>query len=374
MSENTQNQNPKQEQYSLNDDRRVKVLSPGALVAKRFFRNRLAVVGLSILIAMFLFSFVGGLVSPYGQDEQFFTYTQMSKEFVGVTRNDTMRFVVADGQNFGSIAQSKALEAVKKGSTEFNYKDTDYTVDIQSDDFYVVYQGSDVMGYASRDLVNEADGAPKFSFDVKLAALTAMTAGESDFTADGVDYTLNKDGEIAANGEQLGYVSRFVVSAADSSVVVTRDFKDRLEEAINENADKFNYTDAEGNEAEYDIVYDASTKVWSVKQMTETYVYDRYASPSKAHWLGTDTNGMDMLTRLMYGGRVSLIIGFIVVVIEASLGILMGGISGYFGGWSITSLCVSSMFSTASLRCRSSSSSARPWTPCAWIPGNVCCT
>ena len=35
----------------------------------------------------------------------------------------------------------------------------------------------------------------------------------------------------------------------------------------------------------------------------------------------------------MYGGRVSLIIGFIVVVIEASLGILMGGISGYFGGW-----------------------------------------
>ena len=102
MSENTQNQNPKQEQYSLNDDRRVKVLSPGALVAKRFFRNRLAVVGLSILVAMFLFSFVGGLVSPYGQDEQFFTYTQMSKEYVGVTRNDTMRFVVADGQDFAS--------------------------------------------------------------------------------------------------------------------------------------------------------------------------------------------------------------------------------------------------------------------------------
>ena len=37
MSENTQNNTPKKEQYSLNDDRRVKVLSPGALVAKRFF-------------------------------------------------------------------------------------------------------------------------------------------------------------------------------------------------------------------------------------------------------------------------------------------------------------------------------------------------
>ena len=102
---------------------------------------------------------------------------------------------------------------------------------------------------------------------------------------------------------------------------------------IDDNAAKFNYTDAEGNEAEYDIVYDASAKVWSVKQMTETYVYDRYAAPSKEHWLGTDTNGMDMLTRLMYGGRVSLIIGFIVVAIEGSIGIVMGGISGYFGGW-----------------------------------------
>ena len=108
MSEH-KNEAPKQEQqYSLNDDRRVKVLSPGALVARRFFRNRLAVIGLSILIAMFLFSFLGGVISPYGQDEQFYTYTQMSKEYVGFTRNDAMRFVVADGQEFGSIAQSKA--------------------------------------------------------------------------------------------------------------------------------------------------------------------------------------------------------------------------------------------------------------------------
>ena len=41
------------EQYSLNDDRRVKVLSPGTLVAKRFFRNRIAVTGLVILAFMF---------------------------------------------------------------------------------------------------------------------------------------------------------------------------------------------------------------------------------------------------------------------------------------------------------------------------------
>ena len=57
-----------EQELSLNDDRRVKVLSPGALVAKRFFRNRLAVVGLTMLVVMFVFSFIGGLVSPYGQD------------------------------------------------------------------------------------------------------------------------------------------------------------------------------------------------------------------------------------------------------------------------------------------------------------------
>ena len=43
MNEKMTKNNSQEEQYSLNDDRRVKVLSPGAMVAKRFFRNRLAV-------------------------------------------------------------------------------------------------------------------------------------------------------------------------------------------------------------------------------------------------------------------------------------------------------------------------------------------
>ena len=90
------------------------MLSPGALVAKRFFRNRLAVVGLTMLLAMFVFSFIGGVVSPYGQDQQFYTYTQMSKEYVGVTRNDKLRFVVADGQEFGSIARARATRPSRR--------------------------------------------------------------------------------------------------------------------------------------------------------------------------------------------------------------------------------------------------------------------
>ena len=49
--------------------------------------------------------------------------------------------------------------------------------------------------------------------------------------------------------------------------------------------------------------------------------------------MGTDGYGMDMLTRLMYGGRVSLVIGFIVEIIATVLGVILGGLSGYFGKW-----------------------------------------
>ena len=56
---------------ALDDEQRVKVLSPGMLVAKRFFRNKLAVAGLVILVAMFLFSFIGGMVSPYNESQVF---------------------------------------------------------------------------------------------------------------------------------------------------------------------------------------------------------------------------------------------------------------------------------------------------------------
>ena len=58
-----------------------------------------------------------------------------------------------------------------------------------------------------------------------------------------------------------------------------------------------------------------------------------YADPSSTHLLGTDENGMDVFVRLMYGGRISLIIGFIVVILETIIGIILGGIAGYFGGW-----------------------------------------
>lgn len=54
--------------------------------------------------------------------------------------------------------------------------------------------------------------------------------------------------------------------------------------------------------------------------------------PSKAHWLGTDSFGRDVLGRIIYGTRVSLIIGVLAVAIACAIGTFFGMIAGYFGG------------------------------------------
>jgi len=54
--------------------------------------------------------------------------------------------------------------------------------------------------------------------------------------------------------------------------------------------------------------------------------------PSAAHWLGTDIFGRDMLTRIMYGGRVSLTVGFIATAVALVIGVLWGAVAGFIGG------------------------------------------
>ena len=65
---------------------------------------------------------------------------------------------------------------------------------------------------------------------------------------------------------------------------------------------------------------------------TKTNLRARNLTPGGEHWLGTDGVGRDAWARLVYGGRVSLSIGLVVVTISVSLGSLLGGISGYYGG------------------------------------------
>ena len=84
---------------------------------------------------------------------------------------------------------------------------------------------------------------------------------------------------------------------------------------------------------EYTTLVDAPTygedPVYIVKFSEPT----NYLKPSASHWLGTDDKGYDVFSRLMYGGRVSLTVGFVVIILETILGVFLGGLAGYFGGW-----------------------------------------
>ncbi|HEY8932386.1 MAG TPA: ABC transporter permease [Rariglobus sp.] len=64
----------------------------------------------------------------------------------------------------------------------------------------------------------------------------------------------------------------------------------------------------------------------------ETNLNNTFSSPSGAHWLGTDQLGRDLLTRLMFGGRISLMVGLVATFVALAIGVVYGAISGYAGG------------------------------------------
>ena len=392
-----------EEHFSLNDDRRVKVLSPGALVAKRFFRNRLAVVGLSILIFMFVFSFIGGLLSPYGEDEFFYREDQINKEFAVVTENSDFRYMAKDSNLFGSAVQAQTMLAIQKNSESFSYNGTNYALAQEGSDFYSISSGGKLIGIAYKDVVSSSDGQA-LSFEFVYTALKSYaalaqeveeeaeqeTAGVSEatgatddaaepaapeevsepaaktFTVDSLTYTIDENGGVLQGEKEVAYISRYIVQAIMPDIFLSRDFKEKLIDTIAVGGTKFTYTDEslilddepdavlDGEETgigamddalveeddtasdatmEYTIERSQNHANWIIRQQQSSRQYDSYSFPSAKHWLGTDKYGMDMLTRLMYGGRVSLMIGFIVIIIETVLGVILGGIAGYFGGW-----------------------------------------
>jgi peptide/nickel transport system permease protein len=58
-----------------------------------------------------------------------------------------------------------------------------------------------------------------------------------------------------------------------------------------------------------------------------------FQPPSAAHWFGTDELGRDIFTRILYGGRVSLLVGLISTLLTIVFGVGVGALSGYYGGW-----------------------------------------
>jgi peptide/nickel transport system permease protein len=60
---------------------------------------------------------------------------------------------------------------------------------------------------------------------------------------------------------------------------------------------------------------------------------NEFARPSAEHWFGTDELGRDVFTRILYGGRISLAVGIFSTLFSLAIGIIVGALAGYYGGW-----------------------------------------
>ena len=385
---------------SLDDGRRVKVLSPGMMVFKRFIRNRLAILGICILVFMFSFSFIGGIVSPYRQDEVFYKYDKANKEYASAVVNTEYRYVLADGAQLPATARASFNLAAKNGQGSFTAGGTTYSVIKVDDGFYRIATGSELgsvtaMGKIAQVKANpgveiskavqdaaiaavkanqtsfECEGATYSlapgkaksytlsgtqdialasmlafdsagaeydalisGFDFRLACETAMRTGNTSFELDGETYTLDIESETNATvmkgDAQVASVSNVIVSPI-AGVTLSMDYKAAVADAIANKQTSFEYVNANGETEKHSIELRLNNYVIYTEQVT--YLVDMYSAPSKEHLLGTDDHGMDVLTRLMYGGRISLMVGFVVVILELIIGVIIGGVSGYFGGW-----------------------------------------
>ncbi len=387
----------------LDDEQRIKVLSPGMLVAKRFIRNKLAIVGLCCIIGMALFSIIGPFISPYGQGQQFTKVDMMEQMYASVTNNTEFRYIEYPNASFDSADRGKFISAIRASESIFEVDKKDasgseikmpYRVETIGTDFYQVYKGITVakintvgnvteypgmtfsaeiqkaydtavserskvffvgddeyaitsvkkdtfvfvfkpVSLVTKLLVDTYSESSVITYDFYLQAETALNSGAATFNADGVNYAIETDGGTATiysneGGVKTPYanLSTYLVQNFSPSDYISVQFKEAVKEAIVAKQDSFVFAEA-GQDITYSI--ERENEIWKIKKKYPTTVLDIYSYPTKAHWLGTDSNGMDNMTRLMFGGRVSLIIGFIVVAIELVIGVVLGGISGYFG-------------------------------------------
>lgn len=385
----------------LSDEQRLKVLSPGMLVIKRFLRNRLAIIGLIIIAFMFVFSFVGGLVSPYDESQVFKYIGTMSKEYASVTYNEEYRYVMADGRTYDNAAHAKFILARNTGKTTFSSGDTTYFIVEEGDAFYRIVSSQPIANITSfRGIVAiNALSGEALTEAIHAAATEAILSGATQFTSEGVLYTVTQSGreyvlgrtgyaaiesknvlEPAVAGTTIGFsfayeaekavraegvssfavdgqtfeieeeqdlsviyavtdagktpyaiFSRMAIQPISQDVFLSLEFKKQLIESVAAGEAGFVQPDQSGAEIEYSL--SRLNNVYTVKSDTLTHLISIHEQPSSTHWLGTDKHGMDVMTRLMYGGRISLTIGFIVVLLESTIGIILGGLAGYFGKW-----------------------------------------
>ncbi len=202
------------------------------------------------------------------------------------------------------------------------------------------------------------DSTKSVSDEFRNNALLAVYTSDS-FTADGKEYHFERDDDsdvveiFDADGNEVGEFSTFIIRRTSGEDTIPYEAKQDIAEAISgmleeggqnvtfetnlpkQTEDGRSEVDENGNYTyvSTEIRVNRTDKNYELWAYQITYVIDRFASPSWSHVLGTDGDGFDVLARIMYGGRVSLMVGFVVVLLELILGVILGGLAGYYGGW-----------------------------------------
>lgn len=214
------------EPLALDDSERVKVLSPGRLVAKRFFRNKLAIVGLAILIFMFVFTFLFPLFYPYSQTQIFYKYGTMNANYASATeRTDFVSYAIGDAISVPSTVKNSMNSYINQmtadGLEELQVTDangTMYTVTKLADTIYTL-SADDLTGvavYSGSSLVAEYDTIHgSFTYAVEEEMIVPDDLEEGDEPSENADAEAEDEGQAEAEAQQAAF-EQAAVAAIDA--------------------------------------------------------------------------------------------------------------------------------------------------------------
>lgn len=258
----------------------------------------------------------------------------------------------------GSAADNAFRTAVLHGLAEgkFSYQGDSYGVEKGAEKINIVkFSDASALMISSKYVFNAYEAGTEFTDEFKAAVLEAIN-GEQKFEYDGVSYTVSDKGnEIIVTGPsgEFAELSLYSVRRYNGEDTLSIDFKRTVQkeieklEAAGQKKGVFKYAIPKMDEkGKYITLEDGSYELEDVDMNITrkegqyvlncertTHLIDIYAPASSKHIFGTDADGMDILARMMYGGRVSLMVGFIVVALELLFGVIMGGLAGFFSGW-----------------------------------------
>ena len=229
---------------------------------------------------------------------------------------------------------ANGADTVEVGGYTFNVSTTKKEIR-----FEMIGEPGILVTYDTYLVLDPAYTAQSESFGFADALYTATAKNAKSFTFDSVKYAVEErenETVVSVDGVPVLMVSDLAFGAAQNGIELSASFIETASEMIRGGETRFEFTDVSGETVTARI--NLVNGNYYVETAQNTQLLSVTEAPSKEHRLGTDKYGMDLLTRLMYGGRVSLMVGFVVVFFELFLGVIIGGISGHFGGWVDTML------------------------------------